>query len=164
MHAHPVQGVLSRPCSLENKAELQGGCPSSTILSMQYYRICNQSATRTEKAILVRCGGTTRLLLTRESYNSVGPSTHVQQSIIGGHDRTKHLLLFPLGRVGCIFSIVNALLAVGLTVASSRYVRPKDCNRLCGTPEGAPCPSRYSGWRFSNQWMGHLGPIGSSHT
>ncbi len=69
----------------------------------------------------------------------------------------KHLLLFPLGRVGCISGIVNALLAVSLTVASSGYVRPKDCNRLCGAPEGAPCPS--GACRFGEQRAGWPLPI-----
>ena len=48
---------------------------------------------------------------------------------------------FPLGRTGCIFALVNALLAIGLTFASLGHVRPTDCNRLCGAPDGAPCPS-----------------------
>lgn len=47
---------------------------------------------------------------------------------------------FPLGAVGCILGIVNALLAVGLTVAALGYVRPKDCNRTCGETEGMPYP------------------------
>ena len=53
----------------------------------------------------------------------------------------KILRSFPLGRVGCVLGIMNALLAIGFTVASLRYVRPEDCNRTCGAPEGTPCPS-----------------------
>ena len=53
----------------------------------------------------------------------------------------KMLRAFPLGEAGCILGIVNALLAVGLTVAALGYVRPKDCNRTCGELEGTACPS-----------------------
>lgn len=36
---------------------------------------------------------------------------------------------------------VIILLAIGLTVASLRYVRPADCQRFCDKPEPTPCPS-----------------------
>ena len=44
-------------------------------------------------------------------------------------------------RPGCILGIANALLAIALTFASLLYVRPKDCNRVCGAPEGTACPA-----------------------
>ena len=60
---------------------------------------------------------------------------------------------FPAGRLGCIFGIVNALLAIGLTFASLLYVRPRDCRLQCDTPPGTPCPSgacrigeQHAGW------------------
>src|SRR5688500_7904718 len=37
--------------------------------------------------------------------------------------------------------IVNAFLAIGLTVLSFRYVQPKDCYRFCDVEEGVPCPA-----------------------
>jgi hypothetical protein len=37
--------------------------------------------------------------------------------------------------------IVNAFLAVGLTVISFQYVQPKDCYRFCDVEEGVPCPA-----------------------
>ena len=33
------------------------------------------------------------------------------------------------------------ILAAGLTLASLMYIRPAVCERACGEPEGAPCPS-----------------------
>jgi hypothetical protein len=36
---------------------------------------------------------------------------------------------------------VIILLAIGLTLASLRYVRPLDCQRFCDLPEQVPCPS-----------------------
>ncbi len=48
---------------------------------------------------------------------------------------------FPAGRIGCLFGIVNALLAIGLTFASLAYVTPKDCSQECVAPEGTSCPS-----------------------
>jgi hypothetical protein len=69
----------------------------------------------------------------------------------------KDLPAFPLGRVGCFVGIVNALLAVGLTFASAGYIQPKDCNRLCGAPEGTPCPS--GACRFGEQRAGWPLPI-----
>lgn len=48
---------------------------------------------------------------------------------------------FPRGRRRYIPVIVNALLAIGLTVVSFRYVQPKDCYRFCDASEGIPCPS-----------------------
>ncbi len=59
---------------------------------------------------------------------------------------------FRFGRIGCILGILNALLAIGLTFASLLYVRPKDCNRLCGAPEGTPCP--IGACRFGEQRAG----------
>src|SRR5688572_7942771 len=37
--------------------------------------------------------------------------------------------------------IVNAFLAIGLTVMSFQYVQPKDCFRFCDVEEGVPCPA-----------------------
>ena len=39
-----------------------------------------------------------------------------------------------------VLLIVNAFLAVGLTVLSFRYVQPKNCYRLCDAAEGRACP------------------------
>jgi phosphoethanolamine transferase EptA/EptB len=64
----------------------------------------------------------------------------------------KALPFFPLGRSGCIIGIVNALLAIGLTVLSFWYIQPKDCYRECGVPEGMPCLS--GGCRFGEQKAG----------
>jgi hypothetical protein len=36
---------------------------------------------------------------------------------------------------------VIVLLAIGFTVVSLRFVRPVDCQRLCGAPEQASCPN-----------------------
>jgi len=53
----------------------------------------------------------------------------------------------PLDRRGCIIGIVNALLAVGLTVLSFWYIQPKNCYRFCGEPEeGKPCPTGACRW------------------
>ena len=37
--------------------------------------------------------------------------------------------------------IVNAFLAIGLTVISFQYVQPKNCHRFCDASQGKPCPS-----------------------
>ena len=58
----------------------------------------------------------------------------------------KKFLLFPSGRRNYIFGIVNALLAIGLTVVSFRYVQPVDCYRFCGASEGKPCPTGACRW------------------
>lgn len=47
---------------------------------------------------------------------------------------------FPLGRIGCIFWVANAALAIGLTFASLGHVRPEDCRTECSTPAGVACP------------------------
>lgn len=39
-----------------------------------------------------------------------------------------------------LFGVIT-LLAIGLTVASLRYVRPLNCQRFCDLPEQMPCPS-----------------------
>lgn len=57
-----------------------------------------------------------------------------------------------LGRFGCIIGIVNALLAIGITVASFRYIQPKDCYRLCGSSEGRTCLA--GACRFGEQKAG----------
>lgn len=56
-------------------------------------------------------------------------------------DRMKTLSSIPLGRQGCIIGILNALLAIGLTVLSFQYIQPKNCYRLCGESEGMSCPT-----------------------
>jgi len=53
----------------------------------------------------------------------------------------KPLSSFSLDRQGCIIGILNALLAIGLTVLSFRYVQPKDCYRAWGGSEGIPYPA-----------------------
>ena len=41
-----------------------------------------------------------------------------------------------------VLILVNALLTIGLTVISFRYVQPKNCYRLCGAEDNkSPCPS-----------------------
>jgi hypothetical protein len=47
---------------------------------------------------------------------------------------------FSLFRSNYVLILVNAILAIGLTVISFRYVQPKNCYRLCGTEDGRPCP------------------------
>ena len=64
----------------------------------------------------------------------------------------KALPFFPLGRRGCIIGIVNALLAIGLTVLSFRYIQPKDCYRSCGSLDGTTCPA--GACRFGEQKAG----------
>jgi len=36
--------------------------------------------------------------------------------------------------------IVNACLAIGLTIISFQYVQPKNCYRFCDASQGKPCP------------------------
>jgi len=64
----------------------------------------------------------------------------------------KALPFFPLGRRGCIIGIVNALLAIGLTVLSFRYIQPKDCYSSCGSLDGTTCPA--GACRFGEQKAG----------
>ena len=71
---------------------------------------------------------------------------------VGGCDRMKTRLFFGFGRFGCIIGIVNALLAIGITVASFRYIQPKDCYRLCGSLDGTTCPA--GACRFGEQKAG----------
>src|SRR5512142_3067100 len=56
-------------------------------------------------------------------------------------DRTKALPKFPLGRIGCIFALMNLALALALTFTSLQHVTPPDCQRICDTPAGTACPS-----------------------
>ena len=51
-----------------------------------------------------------------------------------------------------IFGFLNALLALGLTVLSFRYVQPLDCYRFCGPLDGMPCPT--GACRFGEQQAG----------
>jgi|GEM_PF-6832887 len=45
-------------------------------------------------------------------------------------------------RYGCSLAVINALLAIVLTILSFRYVEPKNCYRTCGESlEGRPCPT-----------------------
>ena len=79
----------------------------------------------------------------------------------------------PLQRT-YILVFVNAMLAIGLTVLSFRYVQPEDCTSFCG--EQTPCPTgscrfgeQKAGWPFpafvdypgggspTSGW-GHVGP------
>jgi hypothetical protein len=67
----------------------------------------------------------------------------------------ENLSSFLLNRRYYIFGIVNALLTIGLTVLSFRYVQPKDCYRFCGPLDGTPCPlgacpwgEQKAGWPF----------------
>ena len=64
----------------------------------------------------------------------------------------RNLPSLSTGRRYYIFGVVYALLAIGLTVLSFRYLQPKDCYRLCGAPEGMPCPS--GACRFGEQKTG----------
>ncbi len=48
---------------------------------------------------------------------------------------------FSLIRRDYILVLVNAMLAIGLTIVSFQYVRPKNCYRLCGREDGRPCPT-----------------------
>jgi hypothetical protein len=50
---------------------------------------------------------------------------------------------------------VNAVLAVGLTVLSFRYIQPEHCNHFCDPSYGTPCPKgscyfgdQKAGWPF----------------
>jgi hypothetical protein len=46
----------------------------------------------------------------------------------------------PSRRYGCIIRVMNALLAVVLTILSFQYIEPKNCYRTCGESlEGKPC-------------------------
>lgn len=58
----------------------------------------------------------------------------------------KPLSSFSLDRQGCIIGILNALLAIGLTVLSFRYVQPKACYREWGGSEGVPNPTGACGF------------------
>jgi hypothetical protein len=52
----------------------------------------------------------------------------------------KTLSTSPSDRYGCTIVVINALLAVVLTILSFRYVEPKNCYRTCGQSlEGRPC-------------------------
>ena len=51
----------------------------------------------------------------------------------------KNLPLFSLDRRVNIIGVLNALLAIGLTVASPGFVRPVNCERFCDAPRGIPC-------------------------
>ncbi len=57
-----------------------------------------------------------------------------------------------LCHAGRIFGVMNALLAISLTVLSFRYVQPKDCYRECGASQGMPCLG--GGCRFGEQKAG----------
>jgi hypothetical protein len=52
---------------------------------------------------------------------------------------------FPLGRRRYILVVVN-LLAIGLTVLSFLYVKPKDCYRHCWVENGMACPAGGCSW------------------
>ena len=69
----------------------------------------------------------------------------------------KALSFFSPGRYGCIIGVINALLAVGLTVLSFRYVQPKDCYRSCAATEGIPCPT--GGCQIGEQKAGWPLPV-----
>jgi hypothetical protein len=51
----------------------------------------------------------------------------------------KKLPPFSFDRRGYIIVVLNALLAIGLTVASLGFVRPVNCQRFCDAPRGIPC-------------------------
>jgi hypothetical protein len=54
----------------------------------------------------------------------------------------KTLSKYPADRYSCSIVVMNALLAVVLTILSFRYVEPKNCYRTCGESlEGKPCPT-----------------------
>ena len=72
-------------------------------------------------------------------YNLGGRFISVFYSGNGGCDRMKTLPLVPLNRV-CILGIVNALLTIGLTFLSFKYIQPKDCYRACAAT-AMPCPT-----------------------
>ena len=58
----------------------------------------------------------------------------------------KKLSTLLVGHRYYIFGILNALLAIGLTVLSFRYVQPVDCYRFCGPLDGTPCPPGACPW------------------
>jgi hypothetical protein len=58
----------------------------------------------------------------------------------------KPLSSFSLDRQGCIIGVLNALLAIGLTVISFRYIQPKDCYRAWAGSEGVPYPAGACGF------------------
>ena len=57
-------------------------------------------------------------------------------------------------RHGCSMGVVNALLAVVLTVLSFQHIQPKDCYRFCNSE---PCPP--GGCRFGEQKAGWPLPV-----
>jgi hypothetical protein len=54
------------------------------------------------------------------------------------------------------FSLI-ILLAIGLTISSLRYVRPKNCQQFCDLPEHLTCPSGFC--RSGEQRAGFPLPI-----
>ena len=69
----------------------------------------------------------------------------------------KNLSLLSIDRRGCIIGVLNALLAIGLTILSFRYIQPADCFRLCGASDGTPCPP--GACRFGEQKAGWPFPV-----
>ena len=69
----------------------------------------------------------------------------------------KNLPPFSLDRRGCFIGILNALLAMGLTILSFRYIQPVDCYRFCGPLDGTPCPA--GACRFGEQKAGWPFPV-----
>ena len=69
----------------------------------------------------------------------------------------KNLPLFSFNRRGCFIGILNALLAIGLTILSFRYIQPANCYRFCGPLDGTPCPP--GACRFGEQKAGWPFPV-----
>ena len=62
-----------------------------------------------------------------------------------------------LDRYGWSLGVINALLTIGLTILSFRYIEPKNCYRPCGGVEGEPCP--LGGCNFGVQKAGWPLPV-----
>jgi hypothetical protein len=78
----------------------------------------------------------------------------------------RNLRVFTDGYGGFIFGIVNALLAIGLTLISLTYIRPRDCSRLCEPPAPLLCGTceigeQKAGWPlpFFVDMMGGGSPV-----
>jgi hypothetical protein len=88
-------------------------------------------------------------------YNVLGRFTAILGRGMGGCDGMKTKSLWELGRFGCMAGLVNAWVAICITVLSFRYVQPQDCYRLCDPSGGRSCPAgacsfgeQKAGWPF----------------
>jgi hypothetical protein len=69
----------------------------------------------------------------------------------------KKWLALSLNHRGYIMGVLNALVAIGLTILSFRYIQPADCFLLCGASDGTPCPP--GACRFGEQKAGWPFPV-----